>query len=189
MPIPFFENMRLFFKGFFQNPRTMGAVLPSSRYLARTMANCIDKTATGFIVELGPGTGAITRGILAAGISSDKIIALEVESHFAEKLKKQFPQIQVIQGNASELSTLMENKGPIDTIISSLPLRSLPKETRNKILNEIPKILSPNGRFIQFTYAIKHNDHFYPKTFVQETSVIVWRNIPPAKVNVFKIMR
>lgn len=150
------------------------------------MASFIDKTKPGLVVELGPGTGVVTKAILDAGIAADKVIALEVNSHFADPLRKRFPGITVIEGNATHLSSLLENKN-VSTIISSLPLLSLSPDDREKILAEIQKILSPDGRFIQFTYSRKTKENFYPSAFVLSSSFTVWRNIPPARVMVFQL--
>lgn len=150
------------------------------------MSQCITKTEAGFILELGPGTGAITAGILKSGISANQLIALEISPHLAQDLKKNFPEITVIQGDATQLSKHVENK-KFDTIISSLPLRSLPKADLEKILQEIPKVLSPNGKFIQFTYAIFSREKFLPGKYRLEKSFIEWRNVPPARVDVFSL--
>jgi phospholipid N-methyltransferase len=176
-----------FFKGIFLNPRTTGALFPSSPYLARNMAHCIDKNKPGYVVELGPGTGVITKAILESGISANQLIVLEIAPHFAAALKQEFPDIAVIEDSATRLSLLLREKKPVHTIISSLPLRSLSKNDRDKIFSEISKVLTPNGQFIQFTYSMKRDAHYYPDHFKLINSFIVWRNIPPARVTVFEI--
>ena len=176
----------LFLKALFHNPRAIGAVVPSSSYLANSMAQEIDLNTPGYILELGPGTGVVTRAILAAGIPPEKLLTLEISSDFANNLRKEFPDITVTEGNATELSHLFENKR-IHTVISSLPLLSLSQYDREKILSEIQKILSPQGKLIQFTYSQKTKDDFYPKDFVLEKSHTIWRNIPPARVMVFLV--
>lgn len=181
------ESILKFSKSIFLNPFTTGALFPSSIYLARNMANCIDKNKSGFVLELGPGTGVITKAILACGIPDQQLISVELSSDFARALKKQFPLITIIEGNATHLTELVKDKKPIHTIISSLPLRSLSKENRELIFSEISKILMPNGQFIQFTYSMKKDKHYYPNHFKLIHSFIVWRNIPPARVTVFQI--
>lgn len=182
----FLEHMHNFFKAIFLNPRATGAVLPSSKYLSHKMASCIDTTKPGIVLELGPGTGAITQAILASGIAADNLIALEIAPHFAQQLRHEFPNITVIEGNAMQLSELIKNQ-PVHTIISSLPLRSLSKKQREIIFAEITKVLSSGGRFVQFTYSMKKDEHYYPDNFKLTNSFIVWRNIPPARVTVFQV--
>ncbi len=174
-------------KSIFLNPRTTGALFPSSIYLARSMANCIDKNKSGYVLELGPGTGVITKAILESGISANQLILLEIAPHFAAELKKKFPHVTIIEDNATRLSLLLNEKKPVHAIVSSLPLRSLSKENRELIFSEITKTLIPNGQFIQFTYALTPDKNYYPPHFKLINSFIVWRNIPPARVMVFQI--
>lgn len=182
-----FNSTFLFCKAFFINPRAIGALVPSSPYLAKSIAACINQTKPGFILELGPGTGVVTQAILNIGIAAEKLIVVEIAHDFAEALKKEFPTVAVIEGNATQLSTLLANKH-IHTIVSSLPLLSLSVCDRETILNEIQKILSPNGQFIQFTYSRKIKENFYPKNFILTNSFTVWRNIPPARVMMFSVL-
>jgi len=177
-----------FFKNIFLNPGTTGAIFPSSKYLARGMANCINTKNAGFVLELGPGTGVITKAILEVGVPDNKLISLELAPHFARQLRQQFPTITVIEGNAMRLSELVKDKQPIYTIISSLPLRSISKENRELIFSEIQKALMPGGQFIQFTYSMKKDENYYPDNFKLLHSFMVWRNIPPARVTVFQIL-
>lgn len=181
----FLKNTYAFFSALFHNPRAIGAIVPSSKYLAQSIARLIDTTQPGHVLELGPGTGAITEVILQR-VKIDQFIALEISSDFANSLKKNFSGINVIEGDATRLSEVIHQK-PVHTIISSLPLLSIAPDDRNKILLEIPKILSPHGKFIQYTYALNNKNEFYPKNFIIEKSFIIWRNIPPARVDVFLV--
>lgn len=181
----FLKNTGAFFNALFRDPRSTGSIVPSSKYLANSMVSQIDLSASGYVLELGPGTGAITKVILES-IPMERFIALEISPNFANALRKTFPSINMIEGTATNLTELLSNK-PIHTIISSLPLLSIPENDRDKILSAIPKVLSPNGRFIQYSYALNRKNHFYPKNFKLQTSFIVWRNIPPARVSVFQV--
>lgn len=183
----FIKSLLAFFQALCINPRATGAIFPSSKLLAKNMASCIEPSKTGYVLELGPGTGVITSAILKSGISTDQLIVLELAPHFVSKLRKRFPTITVIQGSANHLSQLLQDKKPIHTIVSSLPFRSLPKKACEEIFSEIQKVLAPGGQFIQFTYAMGNDEHFYPENFILTKSFIVWRNIPPAKVTVFRI--
>jgi phosphatidylethanolamine/phosphatidyl-N-methylethanolamine N-methyltransferase len=175
-----------FLKGFLLTPRSIGAVLPSSASLAHAMADHIDINKEGFVLELGPGTGAITQAILETGLAPSRLIALELSPSFAKDLQKRFSGITVIEGSASELITLIKEKN-IHTIISSLPLRSLSKITRQKILSSIQNILEPQDKFIQFTYSFLEDRNYYPDNAELIETVTVWQNIPPAKVQVFRM--
>lgn len=172
-----------FFSALLRNPREIGAVVPSSKYLARSLANFI--RVDDSVLELGPGTGAITKIILQK-IPIENFTALELSADFAISLREKFLGVNVITGDAAELPTLLNGK-KIDMIISSLPLLTLPADVRDKILACIPNVLSPGGQFIQYTYSLRKKNIFYPKNFVVKKTFIVWRNIPPARVTVFQI--
>ena len=177
-----------FLKTLVNNPKSVGAVLPSSKWLARAMVLHVKTSPSGVIVELGAGTGVITHALLASGISPEKIIAIESAKNLAKKLQRKLPNIQVIAGDAANLSDLLSPSNVrVDTVISSLPLRSLPEETVRSVLSQIPVVLSDKGHFIQFTYDLRHDVRYYPENYHLEHSRIVWWNIPPAKVEVFSI--
>lgn len=177
-----------FYKAFFKNPRSIGAVIPSSKHLARAVAKFIPVEQKGLVVELGPGTGAITRAILQRGIAHHQLIAIEASADLVNFLRKKFPKIQIIHGNADRLSQLlMPQSTPVKAVISSIPLRVLSLETRKHIINEIEKILMPGGYYIQYTYwnttcTIEPYSHFK-----KVNSVRVLLNVPFARVNVFRL--
>lgn len=182
------KNTFSFLKALVVNPKATGAILPSSRWLARTMASYISAPENTLIVELGAGTGVITEAILEKGISPKRIIAVEYASHLVQTLKERFPNITVIEGDAVHLTQLLKNQTlPVSTIISSLPLRSLPTKVREEILAEIPHVLSEQGQYIQFTYDITNYKNIYPETYHLTQSTIVWRNIPPAKITKYTL--
>lgn len=96
--------------------------------------------------------------------------------------------MKILEGNAAYLTELLQNlQHPVSAVISSLPLRSLPKTITQKILSEIPKVLSKNGQYIQFTYDIRKEQSFYPKKYRLLRSKIIWRNIPPARVEEYRL--
>ena len=178
-----------FLKALVMNPRATGAILPSSKRLARAMVAHIKFTDETLVVELGAGTGVITQAMLDCGIPSQQIIAVEYSPHLVKKLRQGFPGITVIEGDAAHLVALLKDKAqPVGTIISGLPLRSLPVEMKDSILTAISDVLSVKGRYIQFTYDIRKNkDSYYPDHYKLAESAIVWRNIPPAKVGVYTL--
>jgi phospholipid N-methyltransferase len=182
--------MRLFdfLKALATNPRAMGAILPSSKYLAQEMAACIVPNEEGVIVELGAGTGVMTEAMLELNIAPDKIIAIECAPSLAEQLQIDFPLVKILKGDAAQLTDLLKDESrPVTTILSSLPLRSLTKEERHAILSEISSVLIPNGQYIQFTYDIRSHKGYYPAHYHLTKSQVVWKNIPPAKIEVFSV--
>ena len=178
------ETIIAFLKALIANPRATGAVLPSSKYLAREMANqVIDKDK--LVVELGAGTGIVTEMLLESGIDANNLIAVEYSHDLVQQLRKRFPDIRIIEGNAADLCDLLNN-APVFTIVSSIPLLSLPKTLTEMILKQIEIALPDKGRYIQFTYDLSQIKKLPLITSHKIYSKCVWRNIPPARVDVWE---
>lgn len=178
--------MRNFYKALFKNPRAIGSILPSSKTLAKKIASFIPEK-TDLVIELGPGTGVITHAILQAGIAHHQLVTIENNQDLAALLNDRFPQIEIILGNADHLSTLIAHrKGILKTIISSLPLLSLPHKEKNQIIEEIKKVLTPKGYYIQYTYGTQKPIVESLSGFKKINSAQVWLNLPPAKIDVFE---
>ena len=178
----------VFLTALIRNPREMGAILPSSSRLAEEMVSHISMHGNDMVVDLGAGTGVVTLALIKAGIDPAKIIAIECSSSLSKKLQKRFPLIQVINGDAVDLSCLLgDKKSLVNTIVSGIPLRSLHQSVSQAILQQISNILPLGGRYIQFTYQYKQNLIFSPVCFKQTFSKIIWQNMPPARVDVFEI--
>ncbi|KAA3655863.1 MAG: methyltransferase domain-containing protein [Calditrichaeota bacterium] len=172
------------------NPRGVGAACPSSKGLARIMASFIPKDDDGYIVELGAGTGVVTAAILERGIDPSRLIVVEISEDLVKMLRKQFPNVRIVHGNAAALKdhldySLGEGSNRVSTIVSSLPMRSLPEKLVDAIKQQLHDILPHNGRLIHFTYALKPVSQNYLTSFQRTNSKIRWRNVPPARVEVY----
>jgi phosphatidylethanolamine/phosphatidyl-N-methylethanolamine N-methyltransferase len=178
--------MYSFLKALVHNPREIGALFPSSPFLAKEMAGHAIKNREGVVVELGAGTGVVTKALLQSGVRADNIIVIESSSDMVKKLRRRFPTIQIIEGNAADLLTLLAfEKREVHTVISSLPLRSLRKSTTKSILQQINTLLSKEGRYIQFTYSFYEDQFFSLANFQRIISKRIWMNLPPARVEVW----
>lgn len=184
-----FRSWALFLREAISSPRDVGAFLPSSRTLARRIARLVDDPGDGTIVELGAGTGAVTEALLERGIPPRRLIALERSTSMADLLRARFPEVRVICGDAADLRLLLRHARGSETqagpaqIVSSLPLRVLPADKVQAILREIAGVLRTGGHWIQYTYALRPRE-VHPG-FRRRDSVLVWQNIPPARVDVF----
>jgi phosphatidylethanolamine/phosphatidyl-N-methylethanolamine N-methyltransferase len=177
----------LFLKEFFQHPASIGSVFPSSVLLGKTIADQIPKNTSGYVVEIGPGTGVITKMILKSGVAPERFIAIERSESFYHHLKKRFPEVNIIHGDATHIADLLGEKAhDVAVIVSGLPLRSLPPEVAKNIGQSMEKVLKPHGLFIQFTYSWVKNHFSLPKTFHYAYSKRIFLNLPPARVDVFK---
>jgi phospholipid N-methyltransferase len=177
----------LFLKEFFLNPASVGSAVPSSLLLAKTIATQVPRDTSGYVVEIGPGTGVVTEALLKAGVALDKFIIIERSHSFYKHLQKRFPHVTIIHGDAMDLEKLLGDKSAhVSAIVSSLPLRSLPAATGAQIAEQMEKVLMPGGVFVQFTYSLIKTHANLPQKFKYAYSKKIWMNLPPARVDVFK---
>lgn len=177
-----------FFISWLRAPRTVASAVPSSRALARRMAAAIPREDNRLVVELGGGTGSITRVLLDSGIAPDRLVVLEQHTDFATLLKKRFPGVTVLNDDAQVMSAALAAAGlhrPVGSIVSGLPLLSLPSAVRNRIVIECGRLLPADGQFLQFTYG--YRSPVPPELadlagLTGEAIGSVWTNIPPATV-------
>ncbi|MBS0358811.1 MAG: methyltransferase domain-containing protein [Proteobacteria bacterium] len=177
-----------FFREVFSNPATVGAAWPSSKRLAEALARQVPLDPKGVVVELGPGTGMITEALLERGIPAEKIIAIERSEALVKHLRKKFPQVTIIHGDAMHLADLLgQDASTLAAIVSSLPLRSLPRTIVEGLSKELEKVMKKESVFIQFTYHWKKEYPGLTLKLVRNLGKIVWWNFPPARVDVFHI--
>lgn len=166
----------------------MGAVMPSSRVLARTMAHYVDIERDGPVIELGPGTGAITSALIERGVDQKKLVLVEYNPGFCALLRDRYPHATVVQGDAYTLrDTLWNVLGtPASAVVSGLPLVTRPMLTRLRLIRDAFALLAPGAPFIQFTYSVVPP---IPKSLPgvsTEASERIWMNLPPARVWVYR---
>jgi len=167
-------------------PRTVGAVLPSSKYLAKKMVESINFDAANCIVEYGPGTGVFTELILEKSRPTTTIILFEMNAEFCNLLAKRFgaqPNVYIVNESAVNVGAKLLELGlqHADCVVSGLPFASLPQTVAVNILTQTKKCLAPTGQFITFQYSMlkwKMIGKFFAKIEV----VREIRNIPPAYV-------
>jgi phosphatidylethanolamine/phosphatidyl-N-methylethanolamine N-methyltransferase len=176
-----------FLKNWVKNPLQLGAVLPSSPFLARKMAEQVDLSLSGHVLELGPGTGPITESLRALGIAEERLILIEYDEVFVGMLKKRFPKATIIQGDAYALKNTLKEIEPtsLAAIVSSLPLQTKSEKERIALLQEGFDFLQHNAPFIQFTYA-PLSPLPSSKDYSTKGSDPVWRNVPPARVFTYR---
>ena len=167
-----------------RHPRSIGAILPSSRALARTMTECVPQLGKrDIIVELGSGTGAITDGIIKAW-PRNRVIAVEKNPRLATMLRQRFPNIEVAQTCVTRIATELEvPKGyRIAAVLSSLPMVSFDEELRRSVLSAVCDLLDDRSVFVQFTYSRSAWKDFAPEGLRLVAERRVMRNLPPATI-------
>src|SRR5438128_2121517 len=177
-----------FLRSWIEKPLHMGAVMPSSRVLARVMAEYVDTRETGPVIELGPGTGAITNGLIQRGVDSSRLVLVEYNPSFCALLKERYPQATVVQGDAYSLRDTLRHalKAPASAIVSGLPLVTKPMAVRLRLMREALGLAAANAPFIQFTYSVAPP---IPKSLPgvrTQASERIWLNLPPARVWVYR---
>lgn len=166
-----------------RNPRAVGAVSPSSPALAQAMAAEVDPSVAGRILELGPGTGAITRALLDRGVPASKILAVEADGKFARLLRERIPGIEVLQGDAMNAEQIGA-RGSFAAVISSLPLLNFPNDDVSAFVEAMLAMLPVGAPFVQYSYGVKPP---VPRDARVQMRLAkkVWRNLPPARIWVF----
>jgi phosphatidylethanolamine/phosphatidyl-N-methylethanolamine N-methyltransferase len=147
------EHLLLFLR-FLRHPRTIGAVAPSSPSLARRMVAGLTAPSSARVVELGPGTGAMTRAIVSRLGPSARFLAVEIEPEFVAEIRREHPTVDCVCASAADLEPLLRARdfGAVDHVISGLPFASLPIETTRDVLAAIGRALRPGGTFTTFQY-------------------------------------
>jgi phosphatidylethanolamine/phosphatidyl-N-methylethanolamine N-methyltransferase len=179
----------LFLREWFANPQRTGSVAPSSPKLAAAMAHWLPSDPKSFVLELGPGTGAVTEALIKRGLREDRLVAIEHNPKMAHLLREKFPRAQIITGDAWHLDVLLRGRRePIESVgavISSLPLLNFPLKEAEALAQKIRNILEPHGNWVQYSYRIHKLRPRGSSSFRLRASKIVWLNLPPARVSVF----
>lgn len=183
-------DTRLFLQEWFANPQRTGSVAPSSPQLSAAMAQWLPTNPDSFVLELGPGTGAVTDALIKRGLREDRLVAIERNPKMARLLREKFPRAQIINGDAWHLDhLLLSRREPIESVgavISSLPLLNFPPEEAESLTQKIRSVLEPDGNWVQYSYHLGKRQVRGAASFTLRASKIVWLNFPPARVSVFK---
>lgn len=141
-----------FFRSLVSDPRAVGAVAPSGASLGRLMARGCGAGAR--VVEVGAGTGALTRAILDTGVSESDLCLVESDERFIEILRESFPGARTVHGDATSLGGHLDDlTGRVHFVISSLPLLLFPDARKRRLLTAAFTLLAEGGAFHQFTYG------------------------------------
>ncbi len=177
------------FLGKFLNNLTRGnpiaSIAPSSRWLSRTTVRNVAWDRVGTLLELGAGTGPITRVIAERSRPDCRVVVVERDPDFARLLRERFAsfaQLEIVEGDVKDLGTILADRGiaRVDHVISGLPTPSLPREVRLELFRQVRAILAPEGTFNQITELAFVYWPFYRRYFESVEFVFEPRNLPPA---------
>ncbi len=177
-----------FFRAALLNPLEIGAIAPSSRLLAKSIASLIDPDDSGSIIELGSGTGVITDALIERGISSKRLILIEIDKSFLAKLTNRFPDAFCISESAYRLDVIRERYHiePAAVIVSCLPLLLRSLLERQQFMGAVTRALKPGGTLVQFSYGIRAPIPGSRSLVIYSNPKRIWLNIPPATIWVYR---
>ena len=177
-----------FIRTWIEKPISTGAVMPSSRVLARAMARYVDPHSNGPVIELGPGTGPVTEALVRHGVDPARLILVEFNPDFCRLLRARYPAATVVQGDAYRLRRALEDRvdQPAAAVVSGLPLVTKPLRTRLRLISDAMTLLAEGAPFVQFTYAMIPPIPKELSGIRAEASELIWMNLPPARVWVYR---
>lgn len=183
------ENIQ-FLQAFLKNPAKVGAITPSSPELAMKMLKGIEPNEENIVLELGVGTGAITKYLQDVLLNEKSYLGIELDRSLVKSLRKNYPDLKIVCGNATDAFSIHQKSGlgKVGYIICCLPFVSLPNEVGEKILLEIDKFMQAGCTFRTFQYA---HGYYFPsaiklREFMRERygkaqrSRLIVKNVPPA---------
>ncbi|MBW3099071.1 phospholipid N-methyltransferase PmtA [Pseudohoeflea coraliihabitans] len=179
-----FDDEIRFFRGWLDGPKAVGAIVPTSQFTARSMASLADPHSSLPVLELGPGTGAITRAILGRGIAPERLYSVEYSGEFYEHLKLEYPEVNVIRGDAFDLETALGDNGRMqfDCVISAVPLLNFPMEQRIALVEGLLDRMPPGRPVVQISYGPVSPVASRGSSFTVAHHEFVLRNLPPAQL-------
>lgn len=182
---------RHFIAAWLRSPLKMGAVLPSSRKLAQAIARQVDIGKEGAVVEIGAGTGVVTKALLGVGVSKNNLLVIEREKQFYNLLERDFPELRLLCADAMNLEAVLQKSdvSKVNAIVSSLPLLSMPSSVRLVIEEQMAKAIGDGGIIIQFTYGhrspISGSELERYRLKGKRVKTVV-ANIPPAHIWIYE---
>lgn len=175
----------LFLGKFCRHGTRIASLAPSSPWLARATLRDVDWAAARVVVELGAGTGPITRAIARQARPETRVVVLERDADFARLLRERFghlPNFDVVEGDVRDLADILRARGidQVDAVISGLPVPSFPEDLQRDLFRVVRSILAPGGKYSQITEIPWVYQRLYRRFFREVRFVFEPRNFPPA---------
>jgi phosphatidylethanolamine/phosphatidyl-N-methylethanolamine N-methyltransferase len=181
---PRLKEVELFFKRWLHAPRAMGSIWPSSKALARTIADAAVYAQGDTVVELGGGTGAITQGLLDRGIPPESLLVIELDPSLVTYLRHRLPRCRIVAGDATRLPEILREQAieRVGTVVSGLPMLRMPEDFQRAIVHGGLAALRPGGTMLQYTYSPLPPVPTRRLGVTAELVRYVLLNLPPATV-------
>ncbi len=177
-----------FFRTWLSKPMLTGAIAPSGKALAAAMAGAVKADGAWPVLELGPGTGPVTKALIERGIAPERIVAVEFNKEFCALLVSRHRGVNVVEGDAYDLAMTLPPglTGPYAAAISSLPLLTRPALERLKFIDDVLDRVLPGGALIQFSYGFGPPVKAMAGQFSVTKAAFVLANLPPARVWLYR---
>lgn len=179
------KDSLLFLGKFLRHGTAIASLAPSSPWLSRATVSNIDWERSRVLIELGAGTGPITRVLIEKAHPDCKLLILERDPDFVKVMRDRFPErpnVEIIEGDVRDLPAMLADRGieKADSIISGLPVPSFPKDLQRDLFRMVAQVLDPGGTYNQITEMPWVYLRFYKKFFEEVRFTFEPRNIPPA---------
>ncbi|MBY5618527.1 methyltransferase domain-containing protein [Rhizobium leguminosarum] len=183
-----FDDEIRFFRGMMQGPKTVGSIVPTSSITAKRMASVVDIHSGLPVLELGPGTGAITKAILGRGVRPENLVAIEYSTDFHKHLQRTYPGVHFINGDAFDIQATLGNFSRLtfDSVVSGIPLLNFPMAKRISLLESLLDRLPAGRPMVQISYGAISPIAANPDRYHIQHFDFVMRNIPPAQLWIYK---
>lgn len=183
-----FDDELRFFKGWMSKPRAVGSIIPTSSVTARRMASVINPASGLPVLELGPGTGVITRAILGTGLTPQALYSVEYSHDFAEHVRRLYPDVNVIEGDAFDLDATLGDKRDLvfDSIVSGVPLLNFPVAQRVAYVEDLLNRIPPGRPIVQLTYGPLSPVPPNRGSYTVEHFDFIVRNLPPTQLWIYR---
>ena len=186
------QEYRTFMTQAAREPSTVGAILPTSLHVARAVAEVVPASGQPTVLELGPGTGALSEELHARLPAGSRHVAIEIDPELVRYLRSAKPWLETLEGDATYVRELLEPLGitQVDAVISSIPWTLLEPQKQREVLNALGEVMAPTAVFTTVTYlttlwranTIKFIDQLRQAFEEVTPRAAVWRNMPPARV-------
>ncbi len=182
------NEIRLFLRRWLANPLRVGAIAPSSPALAKLVARNTVHSKDELVVELGAGTGTVTKALVEAGLPEERLILIELDQDMLAFLRERFPKATIIDGDASKPEEVIPAKaiGRVDTVISGIPALQFSLEKQRDFVKQCFDVMHANGQLLQYTYSLKSPLRHEALDLKGQRLGVAFANLPPAHLWGFK---
>jgi phosphatidylethanolamine/phosphatidyl-N-methylethanolamine N-methyltransferase len=176
-------NAGLFFRRWLRNPLQMGSVIPSSPSLCRRISRLVERAGDEIVIELGAGTGVVSRALLGAGVPPERLTVVEIVPEMAVHLRGILPGVNVVAGDAFELPRVIAPRwhGKVGTVICGIPLVLLPTDQQRRFVQAVEAV-APGRGFLLYTYCITSPLPYRTLGLTARREAWTPLNLPPASV-------